>query len=98
MISLLITDDALEIYSGSEVGSMNEKLPLSAKEGDDLPEIMLNVRYFSDPLRVIDDEYVEIEFNGAYGPCIFNYQETMENGLLNYRYLVLPIKIDKKDL
>ena len=98
MISLQITEDALEIYSGSEVGRMNEKLPLSAKEGDDLPEIMLNVRYFSDPLRVIDDEYVEIEFNGAYGPCIFNYQETMENGLLNYRYLVLPIKIDKKDL
>jgi DNA polymerase-3 subunit beta len=98
MISLQITEDALEIYSGSEVGRMNEKLPISNKEGDDLPEIMLNARYFLDPLRVIDDEYVEIDFNGAYGPCIFNYQETIENGIINYRYLVLPIKINKKEM
>ncbi|MGI6328082.1 MAG: DNA polymerase III subunit beta [Dethiobacteria bacterium] len=98
MISLQITEDTLEIYSGSEVGRMNEKLLISNKEGDDLPEIMLNARYFLDPLKVIDDEYVEINFNGAYGPCIFDYQETMENGILDYRYLVLPIKVDKKDL
>ncbi len=98
MISLHITADTLKIYSGSEVGRMNEKLPLSAKEGDDLPEIMLNARYFLDPLRIIEEEYVEIDFNGAYGPCIFNYREAVEDGILNYRYLVLPIKIDKKDL
>lgn len=98
MISLQIDEVNLEINSGSEVGRMNEKLEIKNKEGDDLQEILLNVRYFLDPLRVIDEEYIEVEFNGAYGPCIFNYQEVLDNGILDYRYLVLPIKIDKNEM
>lgn len=98
MISLQINNTSLKIESGSEVGRMNEILEIKDKEGDDLQEILLNVRYFLDPLKVLDEEYIEIEFNGAYGPCIFNCQETLDNGALDYRYLVLPIKIDKREM
>lgn len=97
MISLSIQDKNMQIRSGSEIGRMSEELSLLKKEGSDLEEILLNCRYFSDPLRVVDEEYVEIEFNGPFGPCIFNCHRKQDDLQEIYRYLVLPIKVDKKE-
>ena len=77
------------------MGRMEEELELTQKEGDDLEEILVNARYFLDPLRVITKEDVVIEFNGYLGPCIFN--AGTEGDAARYRYLVLPIKVDKKE-
>lgn len=98
MISLQITDHTLQVKSGSEVGRMEEELILERKEGDDLEEILLNARFILDPLRVLDDEFMEIDFNGPYGPCIINSEEQIEDDTSKYRYLVLPIKVDKKSM
>lgn len=98
MISLHIKDNILQVKSGSEVGRMEEELILERKEGDDLEEILLNARYILDPLRVLNDEYTEIDFNGSYGPCIINSEEQIDEDTSKYRYLVLPIKVDKKSI
>lgn len=98
MITLSINDKMLQVRSGSEIGRMTEDLILEGKDGDDLEEILLNYRFFLDPLRVLEEDFVEIEFNGPFGPCIFNYRQELDDSLKSYRYLVLPIKIEKKDL
>jgi DNA polymerase-3 subunit beta len=97
MISLGIKDKILQVRSGSEIGRMKEELVLEKKEGNDLEEILLNCRFFLDPLRILEDDFIEIEFNGPFGPCIFNCRQEQEDGREIYRYLVLPIKVDKKD-
>ena len=98
MISLHIKDKNLQLKSGSEVGRMEEELILESKEGDDLEEILLNARFILDPLRVLDDKSTEIDFNGPYGPCIINSEQQIEEDTSKYRYLVLPIKVDKKSI
>jgi DNA polymerase III subunit beta len=98
MISIHIKDNLLLVKSGSEVGRMEEELVLESKEGDDLEEILLNARFILDPLRVLEHEFTEIEFNGSYGPCIINSEEQTDEDISKYRYLVLPIKIDKKSI
>ncbi len=95
MISLQIEDNVLKVKAGSEMGRMDEELELIQKEGEDLEEILINARYFLDPLRVIGRETIVIDFNGFLGPCIFNCGS--EGDVSRYRYLVLPIKVDKKD-
>lgn len=95
MISLQVAADFLKVKAGSEMGRMEEELLLEGKEGDDLEEILLNARFFLDPLRVINKKTIEIEFNGPFGPCIFNCSENDEPEF--YRYLVLPIKVEKKE-
>jgi len=95
MISLQIENSVLEVKAGSEIGRMDEKLQLEHKEGRDLGEILLNARFLLDPLRIIDGEFLNIEFNGPHGPCILQGDSDGESG--NYRYLVLPIKTENKD-
>ncbi len=95
MISLQVENNVIKVKAGSEMGRMEEELELVQKEGDDLEEILVNARYFLDPLRVITKKSVVIDFNGYLGPCIFNCGT--EGDAARYRYLVLPIKVDKKE-
>jgi len=95
MISLQINEDRLQVKAVSELGRMDEELLLEEKEGENLEEIFLNARYFLDPLRIFEDTFVRIEFNGSLGPCVFVQNSTEENNNYFYRYLVLPIKTEK---
>ncbi len=94
MIALQIEDNLLKVKAGSEMGRMDDEMELISKEGDDLAEIMVNARYFIEPLRIMGKEDLKIDFNGYLGPCIFKSGSEEEHFL--FRYLVLPIKIDKK--
>lgn len=96
MIMLKIAGDLLHVRASSDSGRMEEELKLDYKEGDDLDEILLNARYFTDPLPVIHDENLTIYFNGPLGPCIFHCDHGL-NGIREvFDYLVLPIKTDKR--
>ncbi|MEW5919535.1 MAG: DNA polymerase III subunit beta [Bacillota bacterium] len=96
MIMMQIKGNILYVRASSDSGKMDEEMILDHKEGDDLEEILLNARFFSDPLQIIDDEILVIDFNGPLGPCIF-YREQEINGIKElYQYLVLPIKTDKR--
>lgn len=95
MIMLQINGDQLHVRSSSDSGNMDEELELNFKEGEDLENILLNARFMLDPIRVIEDENVLIEFNGPLGPCIFKSEEEKEGIKEKYEYLVLPIKTEK---
>lgn len=95
MISLRIEDKYLQVRAASDLGKMDEELLLEEKEGENLEEIFLNARFFLDPLRILDDDLVRIEFNGTLGPCVFIQDKNEENISYLYRYLVLPIKTEK---
>ncbi len=88
MINLEVRDKALKVSAGSDIGKMEEEIPLEEKEGEDLEGILLNARFLIEPLRILDEDILEIGFNGPLSPCIFN----VDNEAEQYRYLVLPIK------
>ncbi len=96
VIILNIYGDILHVSAGSESGKMDEELVLEEKEGEDLEEILLNARYFMEPLPVIDDEILHIYFHGPLGPCIFSHDMVKVEGKETYAYLVLPIKTDRR--
>lgn len=95
MIMLQIKENYLQVHVSSDSGKMNEQLSLSEKEGDDLEGILLNARYLIEPLRIIGEEDVIIEFNGPLGPCVFCLDQQKDGFDNIYRYLVLPIKTEK---
>ncbi len=97
MVSLKIKDKILGVKAGSEIGRMDEELQLEEQEGADLDEILLNARYILEAFRVVEDKIVELEFNGSLGPCILKTTKEIEENPMEYKYLVLPIKIEKKD-
>lgn len=95
MIMLQIDGNLLKVRASSDTGNMDEELILEHKAGDDLEDILLNARFLLDPLRIIEDDHVIMEFNGSLGPCIF-YREAEKEGVKEiYQYLVLPIKTEK---
>ncbi len=96
MISIFISDGTLGVKAGSEMGRMDEELSLESKEGADLDEILINSRFILDLLRVWEKDLLKVEFNGPLGPCIFIDHKEGDGLKDSYRYLILPIKTDKK--
>lgn len=80
--SLGITD-VLKVEAGSEIGKMSEELSIDV-EGGELEEVCINTRFMLDGLKVVDNENISIEFNGAFGPIVIKDE--------GFKYLVLPIK------
>jgi len=95
MIMLQIKENNLQVHVSSDTGRMNEQMSLKVKKGDDLEGILLNARFLLEPLRIIEEEDVIIEFNGPLGPCVFCLDQNKEGVENVYRYLVLPIKTEK---
>lgn len=69
----------------SERGTAHEELTVSTK--GDMIDIDYNPNYFTDALRVIDDEMVQINFAGSLGPCIIRPLEGKA-----YEFLILPLR------
>lgn len=97
MVSLSIKNNLLGVKAGSEIGRMDEELQVEEQEGKELEEILLNARYLLEAFRVIEDKTIELEFNGSLGPCILKTTKENKGDALDYKYLVLPIKIEKKE-
>ncbi|MGI6697823.1 MAG: DNA polymerase III subunit beta [Clostridiales bacterium] len=86
LIKLNIAKDILEITSNAEIGEVREELAVET-EGKDL-EIAFNSKYLTDALKVIEDEYVNIEFTTSVSPCIIKPE-----GSEAYTYLLLPVRV-----
>ena len=84
----LSAQDKLSVRTVSEIGDMNEKLEIT-KTGEGFDAICLNGSFLLDPLKIIPNKEIKIEFNGPYGPVVINENE--------YQYLLLPIKVEKRD-
>ena len=79
-----ITGKDMVINSESELGNITEHLQ-TTHAGQDL-KIEFNGRLFSESLRVISDEFVQIKFGSPMQPCVILPQEGNE-----FLYLVLPM-------
>ena len=86
LIKLSIFRDKIIITSRSEEGNVKEEVFME-KEGNDL-DIGFNSKYLLDVLKVINDDYVNMEFNTSVSPCLIKPVEGRK-----YEYLVLPVRI-----
>ncbi|UNC90613.1 DNA polymerase III subunit beta [Candidatus Contubernalis alkaliaceticus] len=86
IIKLEICEKKAVFKANSEVGSVEEELEIE-KKGEDVV-IYLNSKFLIDPLKIITEDKIELNFNKSNGPCIINIIEQQDT----YLYLVLPIK------
>ena len=84
-IVMNITDGNMEVTIQSFIGSMDENIPIE-KEGRDLM-IGFNPKFFTDALRVIDEEEVTLYMINPKSPCYIRDEKE------SYIYLILPINI-----
>lgn len=86
LVTFDIKDKTMTVSSDSDMGNIIEKLTININ-GKDLI-IAFNARYFSECLRYIDDEFVNINFTSPISPCTITSSENN-----SYLYLILPVKI-----
>ena len=86
LVRFQISENKLILTSNSEMGDVYEEIPI-AMEGQDL-EIAFNARYFTDELKIMDDETINLDFTTNISPCVVNPVEGDK-----FSYLVLPVRI-----
>ncbi len=88
-IRVKVSDDMVKVKASSEQGNMEDELKAVVKEGEDI-DILMNVKFLGDVLKVLNSDTIIIEFSGKEAPCVI--RPSTESGFL---YLVLPIKVEK---
>lgn len=78
-------ENIMSIDVVSEKGQAHEDIAISAT-GKDI-DIDYNPTYFTEALRVIEDETIQINFSGSLGPCIIKPLSGDE-----YEFLILPLR------
>ena len=74
------------ITANSEIGASKEIVNID-RMGSDI-DIAFNAKYFSDVLKVLDDEYVCLDMNTNISPCVVKPETGDE-----YYYLILPVRL-----
>ncbi len=86
LVKFDITDKVMVLSSKSELGDIKENITISLT-GNDLT-IAFNARYFSEALRVVNNEFLKLSFTSTVAPCIITPNEGDE-----FLYLILPVRI-----
>lgn len=86
LVKFDITDKVMILSSRSELGDIKENITISLT-GNDLI-IAFNARYFSEALRVTNDEFLKLSFTSPVAPCVITPNEGDE-----FLYLILPVRI-----
>ena len=86
LVRFSVSSDTVKISANSAVGRIDEEVPIHLN-GDPI-EIAFNARYFSDVLKVLDDEEVFLDMNNNVSPCVVRPVQGDE-----YYYLILPVRI-----
>ena len=81
-----IKDKTLAISSNSEIGNIHENVTISLN-GADLTTAF-NSRYFIECLKVVNDEFITLNFTTPIAPCIIKPFEGDD-----YLFLILPVRI-----
>ena len=87
VVKLDVKEDGMNIYAKSEVGTVNENVPINLN-GKDLT-IAFNGKYLMDFLKIAEDEFVSLNLNTAIDPCVIT-----SLGKEGFLYLVLPVRIN----
>ena len=82
-----LSGETMMITSNSEIGNINEKIPISLN-GLDL-NIAFNARYFTELLRYLGSESLKIKFNTSDKPCVVEPSGSSDDLL----YLILPVRM-----
>ena len=85
LVKFDVRDKLLTLSSQSDIGNVTENITVSL-EGKDVT-IAFNARYMSDCIRVIEDEFVKMNFTSNSAPCTITATEGDD-----YLYLILPVK------
>ena len=86
LIKFTFTADKLTIAANSELGRSHEEIPVDVM-GEDI-EIAFNAKYFTDVLRVLDDDEIYLDMNNNISPCVV--RPIQGNA---YYYLILPVRL-----
>lgn len=86
-IKIEIKEKSMIITSNTEIGNVYEEIDIK-KEGKEI-EIAFNPKYLIDALKVIDDEFVNLQFTNALNPCIIRKIDGDD-----FKYLILPIRLN----
>jgi len=84
-VKLDVRENEIMINSHSEDGEVNEKIPCSLNGKDII--IAYNVKYFTDCLHVIDEQFITLNFNASTAPGVI----TSPDG--NWLFFLLPIRV-----
>lgn len=87
VVKLDIKEEGMNIYSKSEVGTVNENIPVNLT-GKDIV-IAFNGKYILEYLKIISDEFITLSLNTAIDPCVITAL-----GNDGFLYLVLPVRIN----
>ncbi|MBE5757909.1 MAG: DNA polymerase III subunit beta [Clostridiales bacterium] len=86
LVKFEIADKVMVLSSKSEIGDIKENITISLS-GNDL-SIAFNARYFTEALRVLNDEFLKLQFTSSVSPCIITSNDTDE-----FLFLILPVRI-----
>lgn len=86
LVKFDIKENVLTLTSDSEIGNVKENITVAMK-GSDIT-IAFNSKYFTDCLRVVDDEFIKINFTNSILPCIITPSEGED-----YLFLILPVRM-----
>lgn len=79
-----VTDKIMTVSAKSDLGEFKENITI-ALEGNDV-SLDFNARYFIEALRVIDCEFLKLNFNGI-SPCTITGVEDTD-----FTYLIIPLR------
>ena len=86
LVKFDIRNNLLTLTSASDIGNVTENITVSL-EGKDLT-IGFNIRYISECMRVIDDEFIKVNFTSPIAPCTITSSQDDE-----YLFLILPVRV-----
>ncbi len=86
LVKFDIREKLLTLTSNSEIGNIKENIAVALKGKDIL--IAFNARYFTEALKVINDDYVRISFNSPVAPCVMKAANADDS-----LFLILPVRL-----
>ena len=87
IIKFDVKENVMNISAKSEIGNVNENININLK-GKDIT-IAFNGKYIMDFLKIIGDDFINLNFNSPIDPCIIQ-----PTGNDEFLYLVLPVRIN----
>lgn len=87
LIKMEINQEKMIITSNTDLGNVYDELEIK-KEGKNI-EIAFNPKYLIDALKVIDEDFINVQFTSSLNPCIIRPIEGNA-----YKYLILPIRLN----
>lgn len=81
-----IKEKLLSLTSASDIGNIKENITVSLA-GKDIV-IAFNARYLSDCLRIVNDDFIRINFNSPVAPIVIKPASGDE-----YLFLILPVRL-----